>query len=217
MIITIDGVSASGKGSLARMLSDQYTLPVLGTGSLWRLLAFELETAGVKATDVDVEMHGLEQLDRMNLTMLDDTRLVTEEVGRYASIISGFLDLRNEMDEMQRQWAARPGGGIIEGRETGISIAPQAEHKFFLIAHADERAQRRAAALGADPSDVFASLRDRDFREINRPVAPIRPAPDALIIDTTDMDIDEVFDTAAMAIEGKKSWVRMFKQYSVAG
>lgn len=225
MIITVDGLAASGKGTLSKMLGEKLRLPVLDTGAMWRILAYQLAALGYTP---DVGRDELEDAARetlgngLSLGLQDSDKIRTEEIGNFASVISGFPFLREEMDHKQRDWLIYNDGGILDGRETGVSIAPHADHKFFLMADPAIRASRRAAQLGIQVAGriqqrdgatrlnaIHASIVERDKREMYRAVCPVRPATDALIIDTSYTSARATLETAIMKIEGREAWEKL--------
>jgi cytidylate kinase len=214
MIITVDGLPASGKGTLARRLGEIYNLPVLDTGALWRVLAFQLSqlqfTVDVNQDRLEAACHRV--LDQgLDYDLIDQSSIRTEHIGQFASVISGFQKVRDRVDLAQKRWLVDNGQrGILDGRETGVSIAPHADHKFFLMATVVLRAIRRANQLGvSDDSEVgkiMESIQQRDAREITRRVCPVRPAHGALVIDTTSRGIQAVVDLATGSIDDRMRW-----------
>lgn len=225
MIITVDGLPASGKGSLARALGEHYRLPVLDTGALWRIMALQQQRYW-GSWKVDPKAH--ETIDyavavagEFPIELQDSPEIRSQECGELASVLSGNRDIRYWIDQIQTEFVA-DGSGILDGRECGISIAPQAEHKFFLQADVGIRAEWRARQLhGADGIWHRGSIKDglitRDRREINRSVSPIRPAPDAIIITSSAFGSStEVFDFCRRLIDFRQDWARTLKLNQVS-
>ena len=204
MIIAVDGPAASGKGTIARALARHFGLPHLDTGKLYRAVALNLlrwggdpesEFAAVRACD-------LSQID------FDDPELKSEAVGGIASRISAYPLVRAALAERQRTFAAQIGGAVLDGRDIGTVIAPQAEVKLFVTARIDVRARRRheeLAGLGRNLryEDVLIDLEARDARDANRETAPLRQAGDAILLDTSDMTIDAAVQRAIALVEAQ--------------
>jgi cytidylate kinase len=202
MIIAVDGPAASGKGTIARALAEALGLPHMDTGLLYRATALNLlgmggdpesEFAAARATD-------LSQID------FGDPELKSETVGGIASRISTYKMVREALLDRQRRFAASPGGAILDGRDIGTVIAPEADVKLFVTASAEARARRRfdelkTAGMDVHFTDVLADIRARDERDCGREQAPLAMADDAILIDTSDMNIDEAIATALAAVE----------------
>jgi cytidylate kinase len=201
MIIAIDGPAASGKGTLARRLAAHYALPHLDTGLLYRATARALLDQGARLDDEDAAVsaaRGLALLD------FDEARLRGREMGEAASVVAVIPAVRAALIDMQRAFAARPQGAVLDGRDIGTVIAPAAEVKIFVTASAEARAQRRALELRGrgekvDYPAILDDIRKRDRRDSERADAPLKPAADAKILDTTDLNIEAAF-AAALAI-----------------
>lgn len=214
MIITVDGLAASGKGTLARALGRHFELPVLDTGSLWRILAFQLWSDGfVSDGDPTLLQEAATRRVRagLDLSLQDSPCVRTEKIGQFASVISCFSHLRKLVDGIQIDWLTDNRGGVLDGRETGISIAPHADFKFFLLADPVARASRRSYQIGEPEKldEIHTSIVERDRREMLRPVAPIRPATDALVIDTTHLSEKRVIETAVARVRAGLTWELM--------
>ena len=204
MIIAVDGPAASGKGTIARAVARRFGLPFLDTGKLYRAAAYNLlltggdpesEFAAARACDI-------EQID------LDDPELRSEAVGGIASRISAYSMVRQALIDRQRHFAAQPGGAVLDGRDIGTVIVPDADVKLFVTASAEVRARRRCAeleglALHAAYEDVLSDIRARDHRDSSRSSAPLVRAPDAIPIDTSDMGIEEAIAAAVAAVEAR--------------
>lgn len=202
MIIAVDGPAASGKGTIARALAQHFGLPHMDTGMLYRATAFNLlelggdpesEFAAARATD-------LAQIDFAN------PELKSETVGGIASRISAYPLVREALLERQRRFAGQEGGAVLDGRDTGTVIAPDAEVKLFVTADAEVRARRRCAELkgrGLDVHfpDVLADIRARDERDTGRAAAPLAVAEGAIHLDTSALTIEEAVAAAIAAVE----------------
>jgi cytidylate kinase len=206
MIIAIDGPAASGKGTLAKRLAAHFGLPHLDTGLLYRAVA---RTILDRNADLSHEATATAIAESLDTSHLDDPRLREREMGEAASLVSGFRPVRDALIEFQRRFAAQLPGAVLDGRDIGTIVCPTAEVKLFVTATPEERARRRHLELvGRDePADFTAILEDirrRDERDISRPVAPLRPAPDAMVLDTTFLDPDAAFRKALEVVEGAR-------------
>ncbi len=198
MIIAIDGPAASGKGTLARRLAEHFGLPHLDTGLLYRATARAVLDEGRDLSNVKAAVaaaRGLALLD------FDEERLRGREMGEAASIVAAMPDVRQALVEMQRSFARRPGGAVLDGRDIGTVICPEAQVKIFVTATAETRATRRALELKSrgekvDYAEVLEDIRKRDERDANRSFAPLRPADDAAVLDTTKLDVEAAFQAA---------------------
>lgn len=201
MIIAIDGPAASGKGTLARKLAAHHGLPHLDTGLLYRATARVLIEAD---RPLDHLAAAVEAARGLALVNFDESVLRGREMGEAASVVAALPEVRRTLIETQRAFARRPGGAVLDGRDIGTVICPDATYKIFVTASARVRAQRRALELArhGEPADYEAVLADivrRDERDSSRSTAPLRPAEDAITIDTTGLDIEGSF-RAALAI-----------------
>ena len=207
MIIAIDGPAASGKGTLGRRLAQHYGYRHLDTGLLYRAVAKAVLDADKPATDQAAAIAAARALDYGHL---DDPALKTDAIGNVASIVSAIPEVRAALLEFQKAFAARPPGAVLDGRDIGTVIAPQAEVKIFLTASPQERARRRvreAQARGetADLVAILADIEKRDERDANRTVAPFIPALDAHLLDTTHLDIDAAIRAAIDIVEATRT------------
>ncbi|MGJ0392958.1 MAG: (d)CMP kinase [Methylocystis sp.] len=201
LVIAIDGPAASGKGTLARKLAAHYGLPHLDTGLLYRATARALLDEGLPLDDVDA---AVEAARGLSLTDFDEARLRARDMGEAASVVAAMPAVRAALVDMQRAFAARPEGAVLDGRDIGTVICPTATVKIFVTASPETRAQRRALELASrgEPVDYAAILEDvrkRDARDSARSAAPLKPAEDAVTLDTSELDRDEVL-AAALAI-----------------
>ncbi|HLW90233.1 MAG TPA: (d)CMP kinase [Roseiarcus sp.] len=207
MIIAIDGPAASGKGTLARRLAAHYGLPHLDTGLLYRATASSLIDHGRDLNDVDAAVSAARGLA---LTDFDEARLRRREMSEAASVVAALAPVREALIAVQRGFAARPGGAVLDGRDIGTVISPRADVKIFVTASAEARAQRRALELAAggeklDYAAILEEIRRRDARDSERAAAPLRPAADATIIDTTRLTIEDAFDVARRIVDEKRT------------
>ena len=210
MIIAIDGPAASGKGTLARRLAVHYGLPHLDTGLLYRGVGRAMLERGLPLDDVAAAADVASELD---LESLDPEALRTGPVGAAASVVAAHPAVRQALIALQRAFAAQPGGAVLDGRDIGTVIAPEAPAKLFVTASAEERARRRFRELVgrgelADTPDglagVLADIRQRDARDSGRAAAPLKVADDAVTIDTTTLGIEEAFAAALAAVEARR-------------
>lgn len=204
MIIAVDGPAASGKGTIARALARHYRLPHLDTGLLYRAVAATLlRHGGDPASESDaVSACAFED------ALLADQWLRSDEVGKVASVVSAHPPVRAALLERQRSFARQPGGAVLDGRDIGTVIAPDADAKLFVKATPTIRAQRRHLELrkaGIDISldKVLADIRARDDRDARRTEAPMKPAPDAVLLDTSFLSIDAAVQRAIVLVDAR--------------
>lgn len=204
MIIAVDGPTASGKGTIAKALAAHFGLPHLDTGLLYRAVGRQVALNGGDPDDPDDALAACEFPD----ALLEDEFLRSEEVGGLASRVSVHPAVRRALYERQRAFALQPGGAVLDGRDIGTVIAPEADVKLFVTASVHQRARRRwlemtdreiEISLDAIEQDIAA----RDARDIGRADAPLRAAPDALVFDTTSFDRDQAIAEAIAAVEAK--------------
>ena len=206
MIIAIDGPAASGKGTLARRLAEHYALPSLDTGLLYRATAASLLNSDRDLRDVDAAVAAASGL---SLTNFDEDRLRGREMGEAASIVAALPEVRAALIETQRGFARRPGGAVLDGRDIGTVICPDADVKIFVTASPAARAQRRALELAgrgekADYAAILADIAKRDARDSERADAPLRAAPDAVTLDTTRLSVEAAFTAAIDIVEARR-------------
>jgi cytidylate kinase len=206
-VIALDGPSAAGKGTLARRLAAHYDLAHLDTGSLYRAVGRRILREGRDPADATYAAQIAADLQPVDL---QDTELRTEATGQAASIVAAIPPVRANLLAWQRRFAQSPPGGragaILDGRDIGTVICPDADVKLFVTASAEARAERRfreLQAAGADPirRAVLDEMALRDRRDSERATAPLLPAPDAFVLDTSGMDADAVFDRVVVFIE----------------
>ncbi len=195
MIIAIDGPAASGKGTLARRLADHLGLPYLDTGLLYRAVGMKRLEQGMDAV---VAAQTLTAAD------LKNPELRSEEAGRAASQVATIAAVRAALLAFQRQFATTGTGAVLDGRDIGTVVCPEADMKLFVTASVEKRADRRwkellAKGEKAIASQILQDLQERDARDAARDVAPLVPAADAILLDTSELDADEAF-AAALAI-----------------
>lgn len=204
MIIAVDGPTASGKGTLARALADHYGLPHLDTGLLYRAVGSTVEQQG---GDPDVEADALAGCAFAE-ALLGDPVLRSERVGALASRVSRHPAVRAALLDRQRRFAAQSGGAVLDGRDIGTVVAPEAEVKLFVTASLEERARRRMEELrnrGQQISleQVSEDVAARDERDSGRAAAPLRPATDAILLDTSGLAIADVVRRAIALTDGR--------------
>jgi cytidylate kinase len=191
-VIAVDGPAASGKGSIARALAKHFGFPHMDTGLLYRAVALNLWRWG---GDPGNEFEALRACDGLG-SVADDPELRSEAVSKIASMISAYPAVRAALLRRQQDFAGQGGGAILDGRDIGTVIAPQADVKLFVTASPEVRAQRRlkeieVRGMRAHYEDVLADIHARDARDSGREVAPLRPAPDALLLDTSELSLDQ--------------------------
>lgn len=206
-VIAVDGTAASGKGTLARMLARHYGFAHLDTGALYRLVALGVLDAG---GDPGREADAVAAARRVDPARADDPRIRTDEIAQAASRVSVFPGVRAALLAYQRSFAADPPGGapgvVIDGRDIGTVVCPGADAKIFVDARPEVRAARRSRELAEkgrpkDPDAVHAELLARDRRDAARSHSPLKPAPDADLLDTSDLGIDAAFAAALALVE----------------
>lgn len=203
MIIAIDGPAGVGKGTLAKRLARHYGLPHLDTGALYRAVGRDVLARGGDPADVGAATDAARALDPKTL---DDVALRTERVGAAASVVAAIPEVRAALLDFQRNFARREPGAVLDGRDIGTVICPEAEVKLFVTASAEVRAERRLRelrerGLAADFDRILAEIRERDVRDSSRSTAPLRPAADAVLLDTSALDIEQAFAAALAIVE----------------
>jgi cytidylate kinase len=203
-VIAIDGPAASGKGTLARRLAEYLHLPHLDSGLLYRATACVLLDNGASLLDEALAERAARGL---SLTDFDARRLRSRELGEASSIVASLPAVRAALINLQRQFASRAEGAVIDGRDIGTVICPEASVKIFVTASPETRAQRRvieliAAGETADYTSILSEVKQRDARDLTRSISPLVAANDAVMLDTTELDRDAAFN-AALAIVQK--------------
>jgi cytidylate kinase len=206
VIIAIDGPAASGKGTIARRLAAHYGLPHLDTGLLYRATARATLDEGGRLDDVSAAVKAARGLSLLDF---DEARLRGREMGEAASLVGAMPDVRAALIALQRDFAGRPGGAVLDGRDIGTVVAPQAQVKIFVVASPEKRAQRRALELKGrgepvDYADVLADIRKRDERDSARSDAPLKAAADAVTLDTSDLDVEAAVAAAIGIVEARR-------------
>ena len=202
ILIAVDGPAASGKGTIARALARHFKLPHMDTGMLYRAVALNLWRWG---GDMGNEFEALRACDVTSVEP-EDPELRSEAVSSIASRISAYPSVRAALLERQRQFAGQPGGAVLDGRDIGTVVAPDADAKLFVTASSEIRAQRRVRellgrGLPAHYDDVLVDIRARDERDTNRAAAPLAQAADAMLLDTSALDVDGAVAEAVRLVE----------------
>jgi cytidylate kinase len=211
-VIALDGPAAAGKGTLARRLADRYHLAYLDTGSLYRGVGITVLRQGL---DPATESAAVAAAERLDPAILSDPEIRTEQGGQAASKVGAIPAVRQALLDWQRHFASHPPigpngaarrGAILDGRDIGTVVCPDAKVKLFVTASTAARAQRRFKELqekgpGAIYARVLQDMQERDARDQERAVAPLTPAADALVIDTSALNADQVFDLAIAHID----------------
>ena len=205
-VVAIDGPAASGKGTIATRLGEAFGLPVLDTGLLYRSVGVAILAA---AGDLGDEGAAARAAKALRARDLDDPALRTDRAAEAASQVAVHPAVRAALIDFQRAFAGQDGGAILDGRDIGTVIIPAAPAKIFITATPRVRAQRRWRQLReTQPTltfdDVLADILRRDARDGGRAAAPLRPASDAVLLDTTDLDIDDAFDAARRIVEAAR-------------
>jgi CMP/dCMP kinase len=203
MIIAIDGPAAAGKGTIAERLAAHYRLPYLDTGLLYRAIGKEMAEKGLNPDDAEAAGKIAAGLDPSRLR---DWTLRGHDAGELASRVAVHRQVRQALLQFQRDFAGRPGGAVLDGRDIGTAVCPDADFKIFVTASPEVRARRRTDELRAKGRDIayeqiLAEIRERDARDSGRAAAPLRSAADAHLLDTTDKDIEAAFRAAVDIIE----------------
>ena len=203
-VIAIDGPAGAGKSSVAKKVAATTNLPYLDTGAMYRCVAFGVLRDGIDVHDAD----RVGQLAQNSLILIeDDTAMIDgddvsavirgSEVTSVVSVIAAHTPVRTAMREQQRAWITSHGGGVVEGRDIGTVVFPDALVKIFLTASPLVRAQRRVQQTGGDVKLIAEAIAERDHLDSTRADSPLRPHMDAVIVDSSDMHIDEVVETIA--------------------
>ncbi len=203
VVIAVDGPAASGKGTLARRIAEHFKWRYMDTGKLYRAVGYRVLQQG----------HTLEQHDKavdiankLCLSDLDEPSLFQEDVGAAASVVSAIPEVRQALLAFQRDFGAQPGGAVLDGRDIGTVVCPDADIKLFITASLENRAQRRhkelvSKGINVSYEQTLTDLETRDKRDKGRSVAPLIAAKDAFHLDTTDLDADEVFKRVALLVK----------------
>ncbi len=207
MIIAIDGPAASGKGTLGKRLAAHYGLRHLDTGLLYRAVAHAVIAGGHRPDDHARAIAAATSLDPARF---DEAALKSQAVGEAASQVSAIPGVRAALSAFQRQFAAAPPGAVLDGRDIGTVICPQADVKIFVTATPQVRAQRRTlefrgSGAKVNEADILADILRRDERDTSRAISPLVRAPDAHLLDTTHFDIDAAFRAAVAIVEAARA------------
>ncbi|MFX3681210.1 MAG: (d)CMP kinase [Candidatus Hopanoidivoransaceae bacterium] len=211
-VIAIDGPAGSGKSTVAKAVAERLELPYLDTGAMYRAVAFAVMRAGGDPADEELAANTARSMELevgLDRVMVNGTDATVEirgpEVTRSVSLVAANPAVRVELVSRQREWAERRGGGVLEGRDIGTVVFPDAELKVYLTADPDERARRRAKEVtDLDYETVAADLARRDTLDSTREIDPLSEAPDAVLVDTTGLGIDEVVTEIARLLEEKR-------------
>ena len=208
MIIAIDGPAASGKGTLGKRLAAHYGLRHLDTGLIYRAVAKALLDAGHPLDDASAPWSAAAR--SIGARQCDEAGAPHHAVGEAASLISAIPEVRSALLAFQRDFGRAPPGAVLDGRDIGTVIFPDAEVKILVTASPQERARRRAIELKAaghrvEEAEILADILRRDERDTSRSVAPLKAAPDAHLLDTTHLDIDAAFRAAVEIIEAVRA------------
>jgi cytidylate kinase len=206
-VIAVDGPAASGKGTVSSALGQAYGLPVLDTGLLYRAVGLAVRRAG---EDVDDAAAAERHARALDLGELDVSALRTLEAGQAASRVAVHPAVRETLRAFQRDFARQPGGAVLDGRDIGTVIVPEAPAKLYVTASPQARAQRRwlqlqASGEAAGRDDILADIARRDAVDSGRADSPMRPAADAVLLDTTEMTIEAAVDAARRIVEAARA------------
>lgn len=206
MIIAIDGPAASGKGTLGKRIAAHYGYRHLDTGLIYRAVARAMLAAGHPLGD---ESHAVAAALALDPETFGDPALKSQEIGEAASVISAYPGVRAALLAFQQNFAAASPGAVLDGRDIGTVVCPYADVKIFVDASPKERARRRTLEIRArgeevDEAQVLADILKRDERDRNRTAAPLKPAADAQILDTTDLDVEAALRAALAIVEGAR-------------
>ena len=206
-VIAVDGPAASGKGTIASRLAGAYDLPMLDSGLLYRAVGVLLARHGGDLDDVAAASQVARDL---TAEMLTDPAFRTREAGEAASRVAVHSPVREALRDMQQDFARRPGGAVIDGRDIGTVIAPQAPAKLYVTATPEVRAERRFKQLLAQGEavtyeDILADILKRDARDGGRADSPMRPADDSVLLDTSEMTIEQATDAARRIVEAARA------------
>ncbi len=204
MIIAVDGPTASGKGTIAKALAEHYGLPFLDTGLLYRAVGFQLLQNGGDPDSPDDALEACEYSD----DILEHPELRDEAIGGLASRVSVHPEVRAALNKRQVDFAYQPGGALLDGRDIGTVIAPNADVKLFITASANVRAERRyremkSRGVNVEFETILADIQARDIRDAGRTTAPLKPAVDAIEIDTSNMSVETAIQSAVTAVDSK--------------
>lgn len=207
MIIAVDGPLAAGKGTISKALAAHYGLPHMDTGKLYRGVAYRLLAQGLSPHDQAAAAGVAKSLSMQGI---EDEALRTAEVGAAASVVAANQAVRQALFHLQRDFALQPGGAVLDGRDIGTVVCPEADVKLYVSASPEERARRRQAELSAmgeviSYETMLAQTIERDTRDSGRADAPLRPAEDSHLLDTTGLSIEAAVDKARLIVDQVRS------------
>ena len=210
-VVAIDGPAGAGKSTVARLVAKEISVPYLDTGAMYRCVALAVLRGDIDSSDEEAVA---EIAERVQITLHDDkvsldgkdvsSEIRTKEIGAIVSVIAAMTPVRNYMRSQQQKWIAEQREGVVEGRDIGTVVLPQADVKIFLTASAQERASRRVQQNGGDLMQVASEIEERDRLDTTRQDSPLQPALDAVHVDTTGLSIDEVVHTIVSIVRTKR-------------
>ena len=213
-VVAIDGPAGAGKSTIAKALATALGIEYLDTGAMYRGVTFEVLKRGLEATDVDAVARVARSIDfaqtRDTLTVngVDATSAIrTPEVDAAVSHVAANSAVREEMRSRQRRWIAEHGGGVVEGRDIGSVVFPDATLKVYLVATPLVRAKRRVAQHGGDVEEIARAIAERDKRDSTRDDSPLRQMPDAVVVDTSDRTVAQVIEEISRLLHARTSGV----------
>jgi cytidylate kinase len=199
VVVAIDGPAGAGKSTIAKALADDLGIEYLDTGAMYRGVTFEVLRRGLEATDIEAvgrvarEIHFVQTRHSLQVNGVDATAEIrTPAVDAAVSHVAANSAVREALRTRQREWIAEHGGGVVEGRDIGSVVFPDATLKVYLVASPLVRAQRRVAQHGGDVAEIARAIAERDERDSTRSDSPLRKMPDAVVVDTSDRSVPEV-------------------------
>jgi cytidylate kinase len=199
VVVAIDGPAGAGKSTIAKALARELGIAYLDTGAMYRGVTFAVLRKGLSATDVDAvgrvaqSVEFIQTTDTLHVDNVDATAAIrTPEVDAAVSHIAANSVVRDEMRMRQRQWIADHNGGVVEGRDIGSVVFPDATLKVYLVATPLVRAERRVAQHGGDVAEIARAIAERDERDSTRADSPLRQTPDAVVVDTSNRSVDQI-------------------------
>jgi cytidylate kinase len=199
VVVAIDGPAGAGKSTIAKALADDLGIEYLDTGAMYRGVTFEVLRRGLEATDIEAvgrvarEIHFVQTRHSLQVNGVDATADIrTPAVDAAVSHVAANSAVREVLRTQQREWIAEHGGGVVEGRDIGSVVFPDATLKVYLVASPLVRAQRRVAQHGGDVAEIARAIAERDERDSTRSDSPLRKMPDAVVVDTSDRSVPEV-------------------------